>query len=113
MAFETELDPEIPLPPLQVATLDEATLGQLFFDVAHAAELLGVTFKGGATAHAHESADPRRALETARRLFAGGEGIGVQLRYRFQGATWLDTLMRAPGGVRLVRVRQDDMLAAG
>jgi hypothetical protein len=58
MAFETELDPEIPLPPLQVATLDEATLGQLFFDVAHAAELLGVTFKGGATAHAHESADP-------------------------------------------------------
>jgi hypothetical protein len=108
--FEAELDPEVPLPPLQEAMLDDTTLNQLFFDVAHAAELVSISLKGASTAHASESADPR-VLDVAQRLLIEGGLLGVQLRYRYQGSSWLDTLLRTPGGVRLVRLRQDDVLA--
>jgi hypothetical protein len=30
--------------------------------------------------------------------------FGAQLRYEFEGALWLDTLLTTPSGVRLVRV---------
>jgi hypothetical protein len=92
---------EIPLPELQEALLDERTLDQLFFDVKHAAELLGVSFKGGEQERAASSG---ATLEQAREALREGWVLGVQLRYRFRGREWWDTLLRTDQGVRLVRI---------
>ncbi|WP_437520279.1 hypothetical protein WME79_26305 [Sorangium sp. So ce726] len=110
---ETNNDPEIALPPLQEAVLDEETLDQLFFDIAEAAELVSVSFKAGATARAGDL--PRAGsgsgeLALARRALRDGTALGVQIRYRFAGSEWWDTLLRIPSGVRLVRVRIEDAL---
>lgn len=110
---ETDIGPEIALPPLQEAVIDEATLDQLFFDIAEVAELVSVSLKGGATARA---GDLSRAgsggdeLALARRALSDGTALGVQIRYRFAGSEWWDTLLRTPSGVRLVRVRHEDAL---
>lgn len=97
------MDEELPLPDLHQATLDEATLEQLFFDIRHAAELLSVSLKGGEQARASglDGADP---LEQARELLRQGRVAGAQLRYRHDGRVWCDTLMNSPEGVRLVRI---------
>ncbi|WP_437585313.1 hypothetical protein [Sorangium sp. So ce1000] len=110
---ENEIGPEVPLPPLQEAMLDEATLDQLFFDIVEVAELVSVSLKAGPTARAGDL--PRAAsgsdeLTLARRALGDGTALGVQIRYRFAGAEWWDTLLRIPAGVRLVRVRIDDAL---
>lgn len=111
--LETEIGPEIPLPPLQEAVLDEATLDQLFLDIAAAAALVSVSLKAGATARAGDL--PRAGsggdeLAVARRALGDGTALGVQIRYRFAGSAWCDTLLRLPSGVRLVRVRLEDAL---
>ncbi|WP_437475844.1 hypothetical protein WME75_24615 [Sorangium sp. So ce1014] len=111
--LETEIGPEIPLPPLQEAVLDEATLEQLFLDIVGAAELVSVSLKAGATARAGDR--PRAGsggdeLALARRALGDGTALGVQIRYRFGGSEWCDTLLRLPSGVRLVRVRMEDAL---
>lgn len=110
---EAEIGDEIPLPPLQEAVLDEATLDQLFFDIAEGAEVVSVSLKGGATARA---GDLQRAgsgggeLALARRALGDGTALGVQIRYRFAGSEWWDTLLRIPAGVRLVRIRIEDVV---
>lgn len=98
--------PEISLPELQETLLDDATLEQLFFDVKHAAELIGVSLKGASQERAAEtsSGDP---LQQAKDALREGRVMGVQLRYRHGGREWWDTLMRVQGGVRLVRIAPD------
>ncbi len=87
--------------PVQDAILDRETVDRLFFDIAHAAELLGVTTKGGAeTMAGSESQD----LEAARRALHERRVFGVQLRYRHAGTEWWDTLMATPHGIRLIRI---------
>lgn len=95
---------ETPLPELQQATLDRETLADLFRDVELAAELISVTRKDGAEDRA---AEQELGLAEAHRLLASGATRGVQLRYRFQGVQWWDTLIGTPQGVRLVRIRHD------
>lgn len=101
---------ELVLPPVQEAILDEATLDRLFFDVAHGAELVEVVTKGGAEAYAGEPGAPD--LSRAREALRSGRAFGVQLRYRFGGTEWWDTLMRVPGGVRLVRIDRGAVFAS-
>jgi hypothetical protein len=88
------------LPPLQRALLDEATLNQLFLDVAEAAELIDIAIKRGDEMHATEEPP---SLEQARDALVRGKAFGVQLRYRYRGTEWWDTLMRTEAGVCLVR----------
>ncbi|MCA9584787.1 MAG: hypothetical protein KC657_05465 [Myxococcales bacterium] len=94
---------EGPLPDLQDAWLDAATLDELFFDIEHGSELLDVRVKAGAEARAEGRTDPW-SLDEARRALAAGLVLGVQLRYVHGGRVWLDTLLRGPEGTRLVRV---------
>lgn len=96
-------------PPLHDLILDDDTVGQLFFDVGAAAELVGVTVKrlGAQRAEGGEV-----TLEDAQRLFAARAVGGVQLRYRFAGEEWWDTLAHTPVGVRLVRISHTRALAA-
>jgi hypothetical protein len=91
-----------PVPPMWKADLDAPALAQLFADLASAAEVLSVQGKG----------DPRRfaaaeplTLQAARDRLDAGELAGVQIRYRYDGETWADTLLRTPAGFRLVRCR--------
>lgn len=88
------------LPDVQDADLDRETLDQLFFDLSKLAELLEVRVKGAVDAHAVET-EP--TLEAALARLA--EGFAVQLRYRYQGSEWIDTLLPSPAGARLIRVR--------
>lgn len=112
--LETEIGPEIPLPPLQEAVLDEATLDRLFFDIAEAAEVVSVSLKASASARVGDRPRAGRGgddLALARRALGDdGTALGVQIRYRFGGSEWCDTLLRLPSGVRLVRVRMEDAL---
>ena len=89
---------------LQEAVLDDATVGQLFFDIAHAAELIAVVQKGAATHHAHGASSSPAALDAAHHALVARQISGVQLRYRFRGEEWWDTLTRTERGVRLVRI---------
>lgn len=90
-----------PLPPMQIAVLDTATLDQLFFDLAAAAELIEVIVKGGGELHA--KAGPP-VLDEAREAFVSRAILGLQLRYRHAGKEWWDTLMHTEEGIRLVRI---------
>lgn len=95
---------DIELPDLQQAELDEASLADLFRDVELAAELIAVTRKDGPEARACETS---LTLAEAHDLLRTGRTRSIQIRYRYQGAQWWDTLLRTPTGVRLVRVRHD------
>ena len=90
----------LPLAALTTAELDAATLATLFSDIATLTSVDTVLVKGAATAYAGAA-----GLEEARRRFAGG-ALGLQIRYRWQGEAWWDTLVRlGDGRTRLVRTR--------
>ncbi len=91
---------ELQLPELRVADLEEAGIDKLFEDLSSAAELLEVVVKAGATTRC---AGTVRSLDAARDALRSEDVRGVQLRYRFDGRVWCDTLMRAGRGARLVR----------
>ncbi|TNE89026.1 MAG: hypothetical protein EP330_12565 [Deltaproteobacteria bacterium] len=95
-----------PLPDLQDAMLDRATLHQLVADLEQHARVLEVRTKGGqarrADAAPMDLRDALHALET-------GAVFGVQVRYLYEGAEWRDTLMRLPEGVRLVRMQMPEL----
>jgi hypothetical protein len=89
------------LPELQDALLDEQTLEQLARDLESFAQVDEVLLKGAPTARAGEGSIPlAEALDALRQRRV----LGVQIRYRFQGTLWWDTLLRTPHGVRLVRI---------
>lgn len=83
--------------PLTTADLDPSTLAALFADLEALTEIDEVLIKGATTSHAGVAglAQARLALEHGARA--------IQIRYRWAGQAWLDTLMRTPDGVRLVR----------
>jgi hypothetical protein len=87
----------IPLTRLTRANLDPETLEALFCDLAALVEIDEVLIKGDAMAYAGTT-----GLAEAQRSLAGG-ARGIQIRYRWGGEGWLDTLLRGPDGVRLVR----------
>ena len=89
---------------LTAAPLDEPTLARLFDDLAAHAEVLEVVAKAAAGAHADAAA---LSLEEGRRLMLARAARGVQIQYRWDGALWRDTILCAPGGWRIVRMRVD------
>lgn len=90
------------LPDLHEAVLDDATLDELFADVANCTQISEVIAKHGTRQH---TPDRSYTLDDARRMLLDGSVLGVQLRYTYEGDQWWDTLMRIPAGVRLVRIR--------
>lgn len=97
-----------PLPELHHGELDAATVRQLFADLAAHAEMMEIIPKHG-RGHVEES-PPVLGLEQAAAMFEGGGLRGLQLRYRYAGEVWWDTLLPGSGGgCRLVRIRHDDL----
>lgn len=101
-----------PQVPLHQALLDDATVGQLFFDIAHAATLIAVLQKGPASRRVDAASSSPDALEAAHRAFTAREIGSVQLRYQFGGEEWWDTLLHTEQGVRLIRISHTRALAA-
>ena len=97
-------EPEVPLPPVHIADIDGDKLRELFFDVESLGEDLEIVIKHSAEGHVDRG--PRPSLSEAIAQLLLGTALGVQLRYRFQGADWWDTLMRTAQGFRLVRIQQ-------
>jgi hypothetical protein len=95
--------PDVPLADLQDAILEPETLGRLLFDIETQSQLIEILVKGGATAQASAGV---RTLAAARELLESGSVLGVQLRYRWRGYEWWDTLIRSAAGIRLVRIQQ-------
>jgi len=94
----------IPLPTLHEGALDDARLDALFEDIAREARVIAVLVKGGAEALA-EGGDV--TLDAALAALKAGGARAAQVRYVHRGVTWTDTVLRAPGGYRIVRMAND------
>lgn len=94
-----------PLPDLHQATLDCATVGQLFCDIEACAQVAELIPKFSARAHVPSGS--ALTLAEARTLLLTRQLRAVQIRYRYDGADWWDTIQALPEGFRLVRVRHD------
>ncbi len=90
------------LPDIQQAVLDASTVEQLFADIRACAQVIEVLAKFGSRQHVRE--EPL-TLDDAQRLLLEKSVRGVQLRYRYDGDLWWDTLMRVEEGFRLTRLR--------
>ncbi|MCB9602440.1 MAG: hypothetical protein H6720_19150 [Sandaracinus sp.] len=90
-----------PLPDVYQAELDGALFEALMDDLAEHAEIFAVFVKNDAEEHADE---PRVALDQARLLLLLGKVRGIQIHYRHDGVTWIDTLLRGPASIRIVRM---------
>lgn len=105
-ALDQALAPDsgIRLSEIKEAVLDDAELRTLFADIATYGKVQEVTMK----------ASPRSIPDVVRRLpelylkLIERRVYGAQIRYEFENACWLDTLITTPGGCRLVRVRLPD-----
>ncbi len=92
------------LPPLQVTILDRATLDQLFDDLAACARVHSVQPRT-----APQAAPVRLTLDQARAGLHEGHLRAVQVRYTYDNKAWCDTLIAQEGGVRVVRICEDDV----
>ncbi len=92
-----------PLPGLNQALLDWPGVEALLRDIGACTEVTEIIPKAAAQGYVTENAV--LTLDDARRLLAERTVRGLQIRYRYDGADWWDTLMVLPEGWRLVRIR--------
>lgn len=102
--MNTENSPATLLPDLHQATIDSATLDQLFRDIQEHADVTDVIPKFTQRGYVPEGPI---SLEEARKLLHSQSARGVQIRYRYEGSDWWDTIMTATPGYRLVRIRHE------
>ena len=92
---------DITLPDVYQADLDEEAYHALLADLA-SLDALEVAVKHTAQQRSEEG----RAwtLAEARAALDEGRVRALQVRYAHEGQVWIDTLVRTPSGVRLVRI---------
>lgn len=93
-----------PVPLMVEGVIDRATLAQLATDLTAHATVVGVRAKGGVQAYADAT---ELSLDTAVAQLAAGSVRAIQVRYRYDGFEWSDTILATPTGFRVVRARQD------
>lgn len=96
------------LPPLEEGLQDAAGLARLLADIEACTRLLEVRLKG---ARRQRAQDGQASVAAVHAMLLDATCRGVQLRYRFQDAEWWDTIMPAPGGFRVVRIRHQEITA--
>lgn len=92
-----------PLPELQNAMIDLETFRR-YVDDLQLAEILEVRLKGAEALRAGEDVTD---LARGATMFEGQDVGGMQIRYRFEGLEWWDTLMWVGERIRLVRIAHD------
>jgi hypothetical protein len=90
------LEPE--LPELLEAEWARDQVLQLFIDLAAGAEVLHVQLRTS-------SSDQRASLAEAELAFAQGTARAVQVRYRFEGELWSDTILPGDPTTKIIRSR--------
>lgn len=90
-----------PLPDIEDGQLDDAGLNALITDITSLASSIEVRCKG-----AGEHSAPASLSEAVSSLRAGVIAA-VQVSYVHRGQRWIDTVMRAPQGWRIVRFAPD------
>lgn len=93
------------LPDLNMTLLDGAQVRQLLCDIELCTQITEIIPKYSARGHVPDAAVV--TLAQARELLAKRAVRGLQLRYRYEGADWWDTLMLVGDQFRLVRIRHD------
>lgn len=86
-----------PLPDLDDGVLDDPGLDALITDLSALGEDLVVRTRGT------EGHSAPATLAHAVAALRAGAVRAMQVSYRYQGQTWIDTVMRTPGGWRVVR----------
>lgn len=89
------------LPDLQTGELSLDEVASYLRELRALETPVDVILKGAPRERPRRTAGPDGLLER----LSCGEVVSAQLRYVFQGASWVDTLMRSPNGVRLVRMQ--------
>ena len=97
---------EIELPELREGELDEAGLCALFRDLAEATQIEDIRCKQRSERHA--DASPVSVQEALEGLLEG-RVRGVQVRYRYEGQRWCDTILATTRGHRVVRLASPEM----
>ena len=93
------------LPDLNQATLDWPGVETLLRDIEACTEITEIISKFAAQGYVPEA--DTVTLADARRMLSGRSVRGLQIRYRYEGAEWWDTLMVVGQEYRLVRIRHD------
>lgn len=91
-----------PLPEMREVVLTATEVEELFRDYRACTVIGGVLEKGSRRAHV-EGQSPSPSLEMVMQRLVDGDIVGLQVRYRYDGYEWTDTLLNSPAGVRLVR----------
>jgi len=102
----TQLSDGSKLPDLQQSYLDDDTLDAYIADINGLVELIEVIPKYGAQQYAPEE-DAKIDFTEAMSTLRSGGYRGLQVRYRYEGSQWWDTLMSTPEGIRIVRIQHD------
>ena len=93
-----------PLPEMTEALLSDDELAALVRDLQALTEVDEIILKTG-PGSADDLSQP--TLDEAAQLLLERCVRGVQIRYRYDDALWMDTLMPVAEGTRLVRIRHD------
>ena len=101
----SDQNPSPPLPDLNTTLLDATQLEQLLRDIELCAQINEIIPKFAARGHVPDTASI--SLTQARELLASRAIRGLQLRYRYEGADWWDTVMVVGDRFRVVRIRHD------
>jgi hypothetical protein len=97
--LEISFEPELRLPDLQDAVLGVSQMRVYLEEL----DSLGCPVKVRVKS-AFQQRPRTLSLGDIGRALERGEIHSAQLRYRFEGTAWVDTLMRTARGIRLVRL---------
>lgn len=92
------------LPEMTEAVLSDDEVAALVRDLHSLTEVDEIILKAGPGSADDES---QPSLDEAAQLLLERNVRGVQIRYRYDDARWMDTLMPTAEGIRLVRIRHD------
>ena len=96
------------LPPIHDALLTPPAIDALFGDLELLAEGLEIVVRSPGI---RRGAPTNLTLVAARAALSAGTVAAMQLRYRFDGAEWCDTLTPTATGARLIRIDVSRALA--
>jgi len=97
------MNTEAKLPELHQTILDDQTLEALFADLQACTDILAVMPKAGPGYVTPKDV----GLEEGERLLKEGSLRGLQIRYRYQGEEWWDTLIQRDNQIHITRIQQN------
>ncbi len=95
-----------PIPELLQAEWGLEQVLQLFADLSAGAEVEHVQLRT-------LSGDGVSTLDDACRQFRAGTALAIQVRYRFEGEYWIDTIVPGIPTTKIIRNHLPDSLATG